>query len=372
MSYINELKPFKPLGPGFHIQEDMDYRGWLQSDLAEVLGLSVKTVSQLISNKQPVTLETARLLSGAFGQSAQFWLNLETNYRLRLETLTEKQKATKRKSLIYEFMPISEMTKKRWLKKTNDVADLEKQVEDFWHKPVGDFSFMRQTELPVTYRKSKAYHHFSDYALQCWFQMAKNSAEKIKTPEYNKVKLEKLYAEINDYTVKTNGINLFLKNLMDCGVKFFVLSHLPKTYLDGASFFDKKNPVIVYTGRYKRSDNFWFTVAHEMAHVLRHLKKTDDYYLDDLYEKQNSKQEQEADALAQEKLKHEAIMQFFKDKMKYIAATDIEACAKKHHIAKSIIAGALVHEGQIPYTRLHKYNSDPFEIINRKYLVEET
>jgi HTH-type transcriptional regulator/antitoxin HigA len=50
--------------------------------------------------------------------------------------------------------------------------------------------------------------------------------------------------------------------LNNAGVVFFVLPHLQKTYLDGAAFFVDHTPVIVYTGRYKRIDIFWFTVAH--------------------------------------------------------------------------------------------------------------
>ena len=48
--------------------------------------------------------------------------------------------------------------------------------------------------------------------------------------------------------------------------------HLTKTYLDGAVFWDEQNPVIVYTARHNRLDNFWWTVAHEIGHiVLEHL-----------------------------------------------------------------------------------------------------
>ena len=51
---------------------------------------------------------------------------------------------------------------------------------------------------------------------------------------------------------------------------------------DGACFFQEDNPVIVYTGRYDRVDNFWFTLAHEIAHVLLHLdKKKCNAFLDD-------------------------------------------------------------------------------------------
>ena len=67
------------------------------------------------------------------------------------------------------------------------------------------------------------------------------------------------------------------------GVKFLYQKHLIKTYLDGACFFDENKPVIIYTARYDRTDHFWFTLAHEIAHILIHFEKVKlKYILDNL------------------------------------------------------------------------------------------
>ncbi|MFA4830411.1 MAG: HigA family addiction module antitoxin, partial [Thermodesulfovibrionales bacterium] len=79
---INDT-PYKNIGPGEFIKEELEVRNWRQEDLAEILGISLKTVNQLIKNKQTITIETAKLLSKAFGQSPQYWINLDSNYRLR-------------------------------------------------------------------------------------------------------------------------------------------------------------------------------------------------------------------------------------------------------------------------------------------------
>ena len=51
-----------------------------------------------------------------------------------------------------------------------------------------------------------------------------------------------------------------------------VLKHLPKTYLDGACFVTPDgHPVVAMTLRHDRIDNFWFTLAHELAHLVLHL-----------------------------------------------------------------------------------------------------
>jgi plasmid maintenance system antidote protein VapI len=79
MANIKDLNPFKICAPGYFIQEQMNVCEWNQTNLAEVLRLSVKTVNQLIQGKQAATLETARLLGEAFGQSQQYWMNQEAN-----------------------------------------------------------------------------------------------------------------------------------------------------------------------------------------------------------------------------------------------------------------------------------------------------
>jgi HTH-type transcriptional regulator/antitoxin HigA len=80
---MDKLKPFLNIPPGEFIKEELEERSWIQADLAEALGLSPKSVNQIINGKQTITIETARLLSKAFGQSPQYWHNLDTNYRLR-------------------------------------------------------------------------------------------------------------------------------------------------------------------------------------------------------------------------------------------------------------------------------------------------
>lgn len=371
MANIKDLKPFKIYAPGYFIQEQMDVREWNQTDLAEVLGLSVKTVNQLIQGKQAITLETARLLGEAFGQSPQYWMNLETNYRIQKDEISPSCREVKIKSPIYEYMPVQEMTRKGWLQKVKNAEDLEKQVKLFWNVPTLDFLFMNQPRFQIACRKSDAYSQFSKYALFCWLQMARNCAKNIHVPAYDKERLTLLYDQIHTYSRKEDGIRLFIEKLNECGVKFMVLSHLQKTYLDGATFIDDENPVVVYTARYKRTDNFWFTLAHEIAHVLLHLSEENNYFLDNLSETSLTQQEQEADALAQTKLKHDEILSFFSEKMKYMTANDISRCAQQLDISEGVIVGTLAHDKTISYSHLYQFNPNPIEYIPLVYMLEK-
>ena len=80
---MKELKPFYNPGPGDIIRDAMEELGWNQADLAEITGLTEKSINLIINNKQAITSETAILLGQVFSTPAEMWLNLQVGYDLR-------------------------------------------------------------------------------------------------------------------------------------------------------------------------------------------------------------------------------------------------------------------------------------------------
>ncbi|MEH2417932.1 ImmA/IrrE family metallo-endopeptidase [Nostoc sp.] len=87
------------------------------------------------------------------------------------------------------------------------------------------------------------------------------------------------------------------KLLADLGVHFLIVPHLSKTYLDGAALYLNSNPVIALTLRYDRIDSFWFTLMHELAHIVLGHQGA---YLDNLDALEENDQETEANEKASE------------------------------------------------------------------------
>jgi addiction module HigA family antidote len=48
------------------------------------MGVQPSVVSGIIKGTKAISLDLARNLSAAFGQSVQFWINMDTAYRLKL------------------------------------------------------------------------------------------------------------------------------------------------------------------------------------------------------------------------------------------------------------------------------------------------
>jgi antitoxin HigA-1 len=53
-----------------------------QTDLARALRIPLNRVNELVRGKRGVTPQTALLLSSYFGNSGEFWMNLQTAYDL--------------------------------------------------------------------------------------------------------------------------------------------------------------------------------------------------------------------------------------------------------------------------------------------------
>jgi HTH-type transcriptional regulator/antitoxin HigA len=363
MASIKNLKTAKKFGPGYFIKEQMEIRGWVQEELADVLGLSLKHLNSILLDKQPLNIENAKKLACAFNTSPQYWLTLDNDYRLWLEQEKREQTAiVEAKAIIYSRMPVRDMMKKGWLQTTRDIRELTDEVKRFWGIPSLDFSFLDAFLLPLC-KKSEAYNQFNASYAATWFQMAKVCSRNFGTPAYDKAALENLNKNIAGYTTQPRGIELFVKDLNACGVTFFVLPHLEKTYLDGAAFLLDDKPVIVYTARYKRIDNFWFTVAHEIAHVLKHLNENNSFVLDNLREQTSDKLEEEANKLAAKYLKHTEILDFLEPHINYLPVSKVEECSSKFKIHPAIIIGALAFNKKLSYRNQSLFNENVLEHI---------
>lgn len=369
MVHISKLIAAKMFGPGYFIREQMEFRSWTQEDLSEVLGITIKHLNKILRDKQSVTLEMAKILGEVFDTSAKYWINLDTDFRLWLkQEKTKKEKDAEIRAAIYERMPIQDMVRKGWLKKSESVEELTDQVILFWKWKKLNFDWLDKNILPFLTRKSKAFNQFNASYAATWYQMARNVAENYSVPAYNKAALEKLYDKLNTFTISIEGIADFLLELNKAGVIFFVLPHLQKTYLDGAAFLKGKTPVIVFTGRYKRIDNFWFNIAHEIAHVLRHLGKHTPFVLDNLKDGERNEIEDEANALAAEKLKHAEIEKYLSPYLHYLTAAKLEECSANYQIHPSIIIGKLAHDKKVSYRNIHLFNNNVLEYIPDNYL----
>jgi antitoxin HigA-1 len=68
----------KPVSVGEMLREEfMEPLGLTQGQLAEAMGVQRKHVNELCTDRRTITADTALMLARIFGNSADFWLNLQ-------------------------------------------------------------------------------------------------------------------------------------------------------------------------------------------------------------------------------------------------------------------------------------------------------
>ena len=70
--------------PGEHLAEELEALDMSAAELARKLGVPTNRVTQILNGTRSITGDTALRLGHFFGTSAQFWLNLQSLYDLRL------------------------------------------------------------------------------------------------------------------------------------------------------------------------------------------------------------------------------------------------------------------------------------------------
>lgn len=76
--------PRTPIHPGEHLAEELRELGISAAELARQIEVPVNRVTAIINGQRGVTADTALRLGHWFGTSAEFWLNLQKLYELRL------------------------------------------------------------------------------------------------------------------------------------------------------------------------------------------------------------------------------------------------------------------------------------------------
>ena len=78
-------KQFAPVTPGEMLKEEFlaEY-GVSQNKLAKAIGISPNRITDIVNNRRRVTADTALRLSLYFGNSPEFWMNLQSHYDLKM------------------------------------------------------------------------------------------------------------------------------------------------------------------------------------------------------------------------------------------------------------------------------------------------
>ncbi|WP_213974289.1 HigA family addiction module antitoxin [Tepidanaerobacter acetatoxydans] len=351
----NDFMPTVAIPPRETIKENMEFLGMNQKELAARLNITPKHLSNIINGNAPITYDTALKLETVIGPSAQFWMNLETNYQLNKARL-EKQAKLDRDLEILKEIPYKEMSEFGWVKETNDRIEKVFNCRNFFG--VAELSSIKPSYV-VAFRTHKQIREISDFGVLAWLRKAELEGLNVEVRKFNRRKLKSLIPTFRELTLK-DPADFYpeMKRLCaECGVALVLVPYLPKTYVCGATIWRNNKAIIALSVRGKRADVFWFTFFHELAHLINHSSNEFHISFD------NESEEDEANELASNYLISEEQYRNFIEGYDYTDKTQIVNYSHKIGIAPCILLGRLQHDNLIGY----QYYNDlkpSFKIVN--------
>jgi HTH-type transcriptional regulator / antitoxin HigA len=334
--------------PGDTILETLEHMKMTQAELAGRLGKTSSKVNDIISGKEPITVNTALQLEKVLNIDAQFWLNREMLYREKLSRIEQEEALEEFKDILAQH-PIKELKEYGYLKSDKKDAKMASDLLHFY----GVASFDQWENLYVqeyaktSFRKSQA-HQTILASMAVWLRLGEIIMQKINVTEFHKEKfkaslehIKKLVVDFpEDYATQLQSI------CAQAGVAVVYTFNLPKAPISGATRWIAGNPLIQLTDRYKTNDHFWFTFFHEAGHVLLHGKR--EIFIEDfsMY-KIDEEKEKDANEFATKWLLPD---NFLNDISDNVTEQEIRKIARKFNTHPAIVVGRLQNLGKVSHS----------------------
>jgi HTH-type transcriptional regulator/antitoxin HigA len=337
--------------PGEFLLEVADELGISQADLARRMGRPPQAINEIIKGEKIITSETALQLEQVLAVPAHIWTGLEAEYQLvkarHQDTTTVEQEVP-----VLDRFPYRDMARLQWVEKTRDKLKQVQELRRFF-----GVASLHNLEGVKAYRpafRQAVKSQSSPEALAAWLRRGEAEARHIDTQPYNEQRLKTELANIRTFS------NLYPKDflprlctvLAQCGLGFVLQPHLPKTYVNGATFWlTHEKAVLIVSIRGKWADIFWFSLFHEIGHIVLHDRRH--MFLENTADDPQWKtQEQEADAFARDTLIPPAEYARFMARREWTTAT-IRGFAEELGIAPGLVVGRLQHDKVILPSQQH-------------------
>ncbi len=269
MVKYNNLYAFHP---GYFVKQIIEDEGVTQDEFAARLGVTPKTLSELVNGKINLSKEVASALSSMLGTSVDMWLNLQKSYVEHLLEIEERQKIDEQKTYL-DVIDFNYFIQYAGLKATNVMK--EKVQSLCICLRLASLCLLGEEIRMASYRiSSQKMDRKNAICARAWLMFALARAkDKRIVGEVDTDRLADFVPEIRGMIKR--GVLRSLPRLEEiftsCGVTFVYLPMLKDAKISGAVKWaaDKKSVTLAINDRFKKEDAFWFTLFHEIKHVLQ-------------------------------------------------------------------------------------------------------
>lgn len=343
--------------PGRTLLEVLQNKEMTQEELSKRINCSHKHVNQIVNGKAAISSEIANRLGYALGIPASFWINLEAKYQDTKARLADQEQMAKETRLVENFR-YNEASRRGWVKTTRSRIEKVAELRRF----LGVSSLSRIDNIyAVSFRVSNC-RSFSPEALTMWLRQGEIASREIRTADYDEKMLREKLRDLRQLSLSSDSssIEAAKRILAECGIALIIVEHLTGSNAVGAAMKVRSDKYVVemsFRGKY--ADIFWFSLFHEIGHILhKHVK--DNWSIDfDIQTKclnLDQAQEDEANAFARQVLIDDERYREF-TKSNDFSEQNVRRFAEAIEIHPGVVVGRLCSDKFIPYSALQHLRS---------------
>lgn len=260
--------------PGETLQKVLEHIGMSQRELAIRTGVSDKHVSTIINGTKGISASYARKLEYALGSEKDYWAKIQAEYDLTMVRLQEENHITAKELAVLRHLQEVIRYCLRSHIMHNDCGDTEKVLQLRSLLRVSDLTAIPHISYNAAYRAQLNSNTKVDpYVLFAWQRLCEIKLEhSMPSFSFSPVQLQEKIPMIKSM-ISQSDINEALHNLKcifaSCGIAFDVVQHFRGAPVQGFIKKTDSNQVILcLTIRGKAADRFWFSLFHEIGHIL--------------------------------------------------------------------------------------------------------
>lgn len=338
--------------PGHTIVSILEERELTVEQFAHKIGHSAALAQKILEGSHAINVDLAHRLSKAIGASENFWMAREHDYRASLEE-PENVRVSSLDDLIGR-LPVSDMRKFGWIESPQSKGDLIAECLNFFGvSSLAQWQGRYENAFQhAAYRRSTAYAS-CEVSTTAWLRQGEIETADDEASDWSPQVLESQIPHLRRLTWYKSPA-LFLPKLKElfaeAGVKFAIVRAPKGCSASGAvRILADGTPHIQVSFRYLSDDQFWFSLFHEIAHLLLHYDKMP--ILEDT-ESTEEKCEREANEYAAQVI----VPLSYREEFFSLGGSrfPIINFSKKVGVAPGLIVGQLQHEGIIGFHQMQR------------------
>ena len=340
--------------PGETIADVLQDRGITQTELAIRTGVTPAYISNVIAGKKDISANFALALEYALDVPKSFWLNLQANYDSELLELNEEQTISEAERRIRDELTdvVKYLRKcgKMPLRESKDasILSLRKALG------ISDISKLGDVIPGGAFRMAPS-QHANPYVLGAWLRLCQIMGDnRTIEVQYDISRIDNLIFEIKKIMLDTkSNIQEALRNVMkNYGIDFSVVKNFRGAPVQG--YLSQKNDgtcQMVLTIRGAYADIFWFSLFHELGHLVNGDIGKNSKFIDN---GSDEDKERKADLFASNKLINPKDYSLFIEQNNFTIDA-IERFAASQNIMPYVVIGRLQKESYLRYDQYSSY-----------------